>query len=149
MHDISGFGFRVNVKASNTFPQGFNVTQFADDADPFDTPAVQLADKKMGLNGDLIVWSTANAIEVTINVVPGSDDDKNLSILADANRVAANKQSARDIITLTGIYPSGKNVVLTVGKIMSGPVSSSVASAGRLKSKPYMFAFEQKTGAPG
>ncbi|BFI50491.1 phage tail fiber protein [Yersinia pseudotuberculosis] len=32
--DISGFGTIVNIRASKTFPAGFNVTQFADDAEP-------------------------------------------------------------------------------------------------------------------
>lgn len=146
--DISGFGFLVNLVADRTFPSGLNLTQWADDADPFDTPAIQLADKAMGLNGDMIVWSKATPIEVTLNVVPGSDDDINLAILAESNRVGAGKTSAQDVITMTGIYPNGTALTLTGGKIMSAPVSSSIASAGRLKTKAYMFAFENRSGGP-
>lgn len=146
--DISGFGFQANLVADRTFPNGLILTQWADDADPFDTPAIALADKAMGLNGDMIVWSKATAIDVTLNVVPGSDDDRNLAILAEANRVGAGKISAQDVITLTVIYPGGSQTTVTGGKIMSAPVSSSVASAGRLKSKAYMFSFENRSGAP-
>ena len=64
---IAGFGAQVQVKASNTFPSGFVVSQFADDADPFDIPSIQIADKAMGLNGDLVTWSKANPITITIN----------------------------------------------------------------------------------
>lgn len=146
-NDISGFGFQINLVADSTFPAGLNLTQFADDADPFDTPAIQLADKAMGLNGDLVVWSKASPIEVTINVIPGSDDDENLAILAEANRVGKGKVSAQDAITLTAIYPDGSMLTLQAGRITNGTVGSSVASAGRLKSKAYMFTFENRIGA--
>lgn len=148
MQNISGFGFRVRLKASVTFPTGFDVTQFADDSDPFDTAEIQVADKKMGLNGELIVWSVASPIEVKLAVVPGSDDDVNLAILLEANRVGQGKQSAQDEITLSAIYPQDNDLTLTGGFITNGPVGSSVASAGRLKSKVYTFTFENRAGAP-
>lgn len=140
--DISGFGLQINIVASVTFPTGFIVTQFADDGDPFDLPSIQIADKAMGLNGDLITWSKASPLLVTINVIPGSDDDKNLSIVFDANRVGRGRKPVRDSITMTGIYPNGNTITLTAGKITDGMFGNAVASAGRLKTKAYMFAFE-------
>ncbi|WP_197328960.1 MULTISPECIES: phage tail fiber protein [Ralstonia solanacearum species complex] len=147
MENISGFGLVVQVRASKTFPAGFTVTQFADDGDPFDVPSIQVNDKAMGLNGDLIVWSKANPIAVTLNLIPASDDDKNMSILLEANRVGRGKQSAKDVITLTAIYPDGRTLTLTEGVITDGMPANSIASAGRMKSKPYIFAFENRTGA--
>lgn len=141
-NDISGFGLQIQVVASVTFPSGFTVSQFADDGDPFDLPSIQIADKAMGLNGDMITWSKANPLTVTLNVVPNSDDDKNLGILFDANRVARGKQSARDVITMTGIYPDGSTITLTPGVITDGMPGNAVASSGRMKSKAYIFAFE-------
>ena len=126
---------------------GFPVTQFADDSDPIDIPAIDIADSAMGLNGDLITWSTANPITATLNVVPGSENDIELAILLESNRVGRGKTGARDIITMSIIYPSGNFVNLTNGIITSGSASSSVASAGRLKSKSYNFTFEGRTGA--
>lgn len=147
--DISGFGAEVQVKASETFPSGFGVTQFADDADPFDIPSLQIADKAMGLNGDLITWSKANPILITLNVVPGSEDDSNLAILLEANRVGKGKTSARDTITIVAAYPNGGTLTLSEGKITDGMPGNSIASAGRLKSKAYQFAFENKTDTRG
>jgi hypothetical protein len=147
MENISGFGLVVQVRASKTFPAGFTVTQFADDGDPFDAPSIQVNDKAMGLNGDLIVWSKANPIAVTLNLISASADDKNMSILLEANRVGRGKQSAKDVITLTAIYPDGRTLTLTEGVITDGMPANSVASAGRMKSKPYIFAFENRTGA--
>lgn len=146
MNNISGFGLSINLVATITFPLGFIITEFADDADPFDLPALQIADSAMGLNGDLIQWAKANPIKATISVIPGSDSDINLALLMEANRVGRGKIGARDIITLAAIYPDGEFITLTNGVITDGLPASSVASAGRLKSKTYNFSFENKVG---
>lgn len=142
MQDISAFGIRVRLVASVTFPAGIDITQFADDADSLDVPQQQIADKAMGVNGDLIVWSKANPLLTTLNVIPASEDDRNLSVLLEANRVARGKRSARDTITLTAIYPDGRTQTWSQGKITDGIPGNALASSGRMKSKPYLFAFE-------
>ena len=142
MQDISVFGIRVQVVASQTFPAGINITQFADDADPFDAPSMQIRDKAMGVNGDLISWSKANPIGVTLNVVPNSEDDKNLGVLFEANRVGKGKQGARDVISITAVYPDGKTASFTQGVITDGQPANSAQSSSRMKSKAYTFAFE-------
>lgn len=144
--DISGFGLKITCVASVTFPAGFTISQFADDADPFDLPSLQIRDKAMGLNGDLITWSKANPINITINVIPGCDDDKNLAALFEANRVAKGKSAVRDTITLTGIYPDDTTIMLTEGKITDGMPGKGVASTGRMKTRAYQFTFENRTG---
>ena len=146
MQNISGFGLTVNLLASNTFPVGLILTEWADDSDPFDLPSLQIADTAMGLNGDLIGWSKANPIKLVLNVIPQSFSDLNLAILLEANRVGRGKQGARDIITLTAIYPNGSPIILTNGIITDGIPGSPVASSGRLKSKSYNFSFENKAG---
>lgn len=147
--DVSGFGAQVQIKASKTFPSGFTVSQFADDADPFDIPSLQIADSAMGLNGDLVTWSKANPIKITINVIPGSEDDANFAALLEANRVGKGKVGARDEITIVVAYPNAGTLTLTAGRITDGSPGNSVASAGRLKSKAYSFAFENKTDTRG
>lgn len=146
MTDISGFNTRVTIRASNTFPSGFTVTEFADDADPVDVPSQQIADKAMGLNGTLVSWAKANPIMATLNVIPDSEDDRNLAVLAEANRVGRGKSSAQDIITMTIVYPDGGTRTLSNGIITDAPLSTSIASAGRRKSKAYAFAFEGVSG---
>jgi hypothetical protein len=78
-------------------------------------------------------------------VIPGSFSDLNLAVLFEANRVGRGKIGARDIITMTGIYPNGTPIILTNGVITDGNPGSPVASSGRLKSKSYQFSFENKT----
>lgn len=142
MNDTSVFGLRVQLTASETFPAGISLTQFADDADPFDTPSMQIRDKAMGVNGDLITWSKANPIAVTLNLIPNSEDDKNLGVLFEANRVGKGKQGARDVVSITVVYPDGRTASFTQGAITDGMPANSAASSGRLKSKAYAFAFE-------
>lgn len=146
MQNVSGTGMKIIVMGSVIFPAGIMVTHFADDADPFDVPSIQLADKAMGLNGDLVVWAKPNPIDVTISVIPGSESDINLAVLAEANRPARGKTPTGDVITLTRILPDGKTVVLTPGRLTNAPPALSVASAGRQKSSAYTFTFENKAG---
>jgi hypothetical protein len=141
-NDISGFGLKLWIVASNTYPAGFPVSQFADDADPLDLPSITIAETGMGVNGDLVKWSKANPLKITVSVIPGSVDDINLGVLFDANRVARGKRGARDKITATVSYGDDAVAILKEGIITDGMPANSVASAGRLKSKTYGFTFE-------
>lgn len=142
MNNISGYGIQVSIRATYTFPVAFSISQFADDVDPVDLPSVQIADKAMGVNGDLITWSKANPLLLNIGVVPSSSDDQNLSILFEANRPGRAKLNVQDTITATINLPDGSIFILNNGIITDGMPGNSVASAGRYKSKVYSFAFE-------
>lgn len=146
MTNVSGFGLVVNIVATSTFPTGFNVTQFADDADPLDMASVKIGDTAMGLNGDLVSWSRAQTLPMVLSVIPGSDDDQNLAVLAEANRVGQGKLSVEDEIIATVIYPDGRKITMIQGKITDAPFGNSIASAGRKKSKAYGFSFQNKIG---
>lgn len=146
MQNISGFGLADTIVASKTFPVGLYLTEYADDTDPLDIPSIQIADKAMGLNGDLVIWSKPQPINLVLSVVPGSFTDINLAILLEANRVGRGKIGARDVIQMTVSYPAGNFITLTNGAITDGPPASSVSSAGRLKSKSYSFTFENRIG---
>lgn len=145
MSDISGYGLRVQIRASVTFPQGFTVTQFADDADPIDNPSTELAQVAMGLNGDLVSWASAQPHQLTLNVIPNGTDDANLAVVAQRNITGRGQRPARDLITAVVLYPDGRQVTLARGRIISAILAPGVASGGRIKTRPYGFAFEQIT----
>lgn len=147
MQDITGFGSAISLIASNTYPAGIAISQLADDADPADMASVKIADTAMGVNGDLLRWSRAVPNPVVLNVVPGGTDDVNLAILANANRASQGKQSANDVITLTIVYPDGSTITFNNGTITDAMFGKSIASAGRVKTRPYTFSFESSTGA--
>ena len=142
MYDVSASGLVLTLTASVTFPQGFQITELADDTDPFDIPDIAVATAAMGLNGDLVAFSSPAPITPTLAVIPGSPADVNLGILYDANRAAKGRKTARDVLTLVGNYPDGSTITLTGGIITSGNPGKSVASAGRIKTVAYVFAFE-------
>ena len=144
MQDVSAIGVKVTVISVPTFPQGFEISEFADDADPLDFPSAQIADYGMGVNGDLVTWTRPVPLEVTLNIIPNTDADKNLSILYDMNRAAKGKVSAQDLVTLVASYPDGTRKILSNGKLVSGVPAGGVASSGRIKTKEYRFVFENK-----
>lgn len=144
MNDVSGTGLSLRIIASHTFPVGFVCTAFADDTDPLDFPEQTVTEFGMGLNGDLITWSTPKPLEVTIAVTPATDEENNLALLLEANRVAKNKKSAKDTITFVASYPDGSKKTLRPGKIVAGQTGVSVASGGRIKTGQYRFVFENK-----
>lgn len=98
----------------------------------------------MGVNGDMVIWNTPKPIEVTIGMIPETEQAKNLDLLADANRPAKGKLTTKDFITMTVSYPDGTRKTLTSGRLVAALPLTSVASAGRYKSKTYRFVFENK-----
>lgn len=142
MENITGSGLVITLTASNTFPQGLTLTQFADDADALDIPSIKVGDSAIGLNGDLVVWNKAAVKPLTINIIPGGQDAINLGILLAANTPGRGRFPARDEIYLTAIYPSGATVTAIGGAITDGQPGDGVASAGRLKTRAFTFAFE-------
>lgn len=142
---VTGFGIVATLIASNTFPTGLPISQFADDTDPILINDVRIADTAMGLNGDLITWSKAAPLPLTFNVIPGSADDVNLQILANANRVAQGKNSANDVISATIIYPDGSSVILTGGVVTDASFGRGVQSSGRQRTKSYSFLFSAQS----
>lgn len=141
--NISANGFSVLIKASKTFPQGFLCTEFADDADPFDLPAVQVAETAIDINGNMKAFSTPNVNVININVTPNTEEDKNLKILMAANTAKKGRQSVMDEITMIATYPDGSTRTAKGGVITSGIPANSPSSASRLKSNQYVFNFEE------
>jgi hypothetical protein len=143
MEDVSGVQTVINIVASQTFPAGLVITNLADDADPLDFAAVEIADSSVGANGDLIVWAKASKIPMVISVIAGSIDDQNLEILYNANRVAQGKVVAGDVLSATVIYPDGSTRSPINGRCISYMPGKSIASGSfRFKTKTYTAVFE-------
>jgi hypothetical protein len=142
MINISGYGTQASIIADPSFPGGLTITQFSDDTDAIDIASQDTSNVSMSLNGDLLVAAQATAINVSMSVVASSEDDENLQILLDNNRVGKGKSATQDKVTMTITYPDGTFVTFKEGAIIGGMAGNSVASAGRLKTKIYLFAFE-------
>lgn len=145
--DVSGVNTVINIVASETFPAGLTITNLADDSDPLDFAAVEIADSSVGANGDLIVWAKANKIPMVVSVIAGSIDDQNLEILFNANRVAYGKVVAGDVISATVLYPDGSMKSPFGGRCISYMPGKSIASGSfRFKTKVYTFVFGDYVG---
>lgn len=141
-NNVSGYGLRIFIIASRTFPIGFLLEEFADDADPLDMPPLTITENAMGLNGQKVSWTVANPIPMTINLIAGSVDDTNMRALFSANRAGRNKASAGDAIQAIITYPGGIITTISGGTCDVFVPAPPVSSAGRLKSQPYTLSFE-------
>lgn len=141
-YDVSATGFSLTLHATMTFPAGVQLTAFADDVDPMDLPVAEAAQVAMDVNGNLVSWSTPQPQQVVINVLPDTEEDYALGVLLEANMARRGRRPRGDLITLVATYGNGATTTARNGKIISGPRGNSVASAGRVKSKQYTFAFQ-------
>lgn len=142
MQNVSANGLIITLNAFPSFPV-LVLSQWADDSDPLDIPELEINGSAMGINGDLVTWSTPKPIEVKLSVIAGSSDDKNLTILFNLNRAARKKPSTNDTILMTVLYPDTiKPTQLIGGRCKAYIPSTGAASSGRKKSKTYSFIFE-------
>ena len=100
----------------------------------------------MGLNGDLFHWAKANKLDFSISLMPNTPDDTAMQILAKANRVGKGKSVAKDVITMTVIYPDNSTVTFIGGIMTDSQFGKSSATSGRMKTRTYKFTFESMIG---
>lgn len=146
MENISAFGGSMVLAASTTFPAGITLTQWADDVDPLDVPDQEIAQTAYGVNGTMVAWSRATGLDVAVAVVPNGNDDRNLALLTEANRVSYGKRSADDVLTLTVMYADGRKKIFSQGKLVNGSPALGISQSGRLKTRTYRMRFQSVTG---
>ncbi len=147
--NVSGFGTKITLVSTVTFPYGFQLSAFSDDVDPIDIEDYQAADHEMLLDGGMFPFQTANPIKATIRLIPNSDDDENMKIIMEAARVKQNIISLPDFIILTINYPDGSVLILSKGYIRKGPIANSIQSAGRMRSGSYELVFAEQNRIGG
>lgn len=147
MIDVSAFGTSILVAAVQTFPIGFELTQFSDDKDPIQFEETETTGYEFLFDGTPFFFDKASVIKVAISVVAGSDDDINLKLLLQARKGSQSIIPIPDTTTMTITYPDGGRVVLASGSIISGPFADSVTQEGRRRGNTYHFAFGTFAGA--
>ena len=139
--NVSAFGTSCTIVSTVTFPSGFNVSDFADDVDPIQVGNLTIRTRQMLMDGSIHTRLSANPIEVTLAVIPGSPSDKNLQVLFNASRVRQKLLPIPDFIGMMISYPDGVTSALIDGSIISGPPVRSVSMSGRIKTNQYGFVF--------
>ena len=145
-YDISGVNSTLRITTSVTFPAGFTISDWADDADAIDITVKDIAEGGMGAGADAVYWAVPKLIEMTINVIPDGTSDINLQILAQANTAVKGKLLAKDVIVGTYVNQNdGKIVTFNNGRLTKAAPANSVAQNSKIKSKQYSFMFESAT----
>lgn len=140
--DVSAMGLKVLIKAVPSFPVGIEITHFADDGDSLNISDIQTMESAVGVNGDLVVWRVATPCELSINVIPGTDECKDLETLFNLNMTQRNRVSSKDVLTMVITHPDGKQTVLSNGYIVGGKPAQDYSSNGRANSREFRFVFE-------
>ncbi|QDH49592.1 hypothetical protein KYLE_46 [Pantoea phage Kyle] len=147
MVNISGYGMSVNIVALQTFPMGFSLESFSDDADPLAIDDTEVAGYEMTFDGGLVAFDKAAAHIVNVSVIPNSEDDINLKLLLQARKSSVKWLPIQDVTTMVINYPERGRVVFSNGTILKGPFADSILSTGRRRSNTYTFAFGAFAGA--
>lgn len=142
MSYISAMGIKATIVALPSYPVGFTLSQFADDGDSINVPDMTIMQSGMGVNGDLVVWPTAVPCEIEVNLIPGTEDCKNMENLFKLNLVQKNKVASKDVLTMTINHPDGRIDVLTNGYIVAGKPIQDYSSNGRAKTRTFRMVFE-------
>ena len=140
--DVSAMGLKVLIKAVPSFPVGIEITHFADDGDSLNISDIQTMESAVGVNGDLVVWRVATPCEISVNVIPGTDECKDLETLFNLNMTQKNRVASKDILTMVITHPDGKQTVLSNGYIVGGKPAQDYSSNGRANSREFRCVFE-------
>jgi len=147
MQDISGHGTGIVVLALKSFPFGFTLSNFADDEDPIKAKDIEPFGYEVLYDGSIFPHAKASPVEVSVAVIPNSEDDINLKILLASKPDSLSFLPFEDVTSMVITYPDGGRVVLSNGTIIRGPALDSIQATGRRKGNVYTFAFGSITGA--
>lgn len=158
MIDISACGAEVEV---NTGSGKIHITQFSDEGTPFECPDVDLSDNKKNLNGQMISSRTPSVYTISLTVIPGSKEDRELTKLAEMSAIMPGNVRPISQIVIDSIIlripeinesseETGKAVFTWVnGRMKSAPTGPSTSSEGRMSARTFTFEMEQFKSASG
>lgn len=147
MIDISAFGTGIMVLSTESFPQGFSLSQFADDEDPISVEACEVSGFEKLYDGSIFIFDKTSPVLLSVGIMPNTDDDINLKILLQSRKSSPNLLPLPDNTSMVVTYPDGGRVILSSGGILSGPLLDSITTAGRKKGNVYHFVFGTFAGA--
>lgn len=150
MKDISTVGAWVEIK----FKAGgsIKITEFSDEGTPFECPDVDLSDNRKNLNGEMISSRMPTVYPVSVTVIPGTDQDKEL--VRRAHQAALYKGNVTKIDQLivdqiTVHVPNidgsaetsavGRTYTFKNGRFKSSPTGPSSSAEGRMSARTYTF----------
>ena len=138
----------VSFAGSTITVAGVKITQFMDDANPVDFPDVEVSSVGINCNGKMIRYAKPAPIMMSVTVIPGSSDDKQLWSkwrsyhLEDAkNNQGTWTQSLTANISIGNTNAGQKTYAFSGGTFVSGPAGPSSSGDGKMQGRTYTFAF--------
>lgn len=154
MIDISAVGAKVVI--SHGAGKDITITRFSDEGTPFECADVDLSDNKKNLNGEMISSRTPSVYTVSVTVIPGTEEDKELTRLAQMSALMPgsvqpiSKIVINDItLTLPEINESAESIAggrvfkWKKGRMKSAPTGPSTSAEGRMAARTFSFEMEQ------
>ncbi|WP_438394841.1 phage tail fiber protein [Caballeronia sp. DA-9] len=135
VHHLSGGNLSASLRSSLTFPDVLRLRHFSDDCDAL---AEDIGPHTVNVQGILIgefVQFTRRkslGVFVAVHVPPGSEEQKNLQVLAQVNRAAPLSNDAprlivraanKDLIELHARYGRGQEVAFSEGALIQAGCS--------------------------
>ena len=147
--NVNATGAELIIVGSQTYPQGIVLTQAPGEVDFLAMEEVVIGNMVIGLNGHAENWGTPGTFTFVIALIPGSDNDDDMSFLFSSNHIQGGSQGANDVITASMSYPSSPlPTAYSEGQYMKYTPQSVPSSSFRLKPKLYTITFARKFG-PG
>jgi len=170
-NDVSAAGAFLTIQTKNMdgsdggpLEEPFVIDHFADDKPPFVLDQVIVNETSPSYLGKLLAWKAVPLFNVSLSVIPNSEDDVALSSLAyleqfevgDFGGASYGMYNIEMVLTIPRVVPddptreSGENLEIKFfnGKILETPgaagnfgSSSNASREGRLEGKTYKFQF--------
>jgi len=169
-NDVSAAGAFLTIQTKNMdgsdggpLAEPFVIDHFADDKPPFVIDPVKVNETAPSYLGNLIAWKAVPLFNVSLSVIPNSEDDVALSTLAYSEQFEGSDFGARYgmyniemVLTIPRVVPDdpsrekGENLEIKFfdGKILETPgaagefgSSSNASQEGRFEGKTYKFQF--------
>lgn len=168
-NDVSASGSYITIQtkdidtgsADGPIPEPFVITHFADDKPPFTLAPFKVNETSTSYRGDVLAWKTITIFDISLSVIPNSEDDLVLSALAGDEQFEAGPfgcaYGMSDIeitLSIPRVKSSKKtrdeeiNIKFFNGRLVESPgassslgSSSNASTEGRLEGKTYKFRF--------
>lgn len=142
LHDVSFAGSKVTIA-------GIDINNFMDDANPVEFQDVEVSSVGVNCNGVMIRNAKPSIVTMSVTVIPGTIEDKQLYDLWAKYRVqdGQNRANAQWSKALTGNITIGNGTMkktsyrFSGGTMVSGPGGPVSNAEGKMQGRTYTFAF--------
>ena len=151
MIDISFSGGSVTVSCGGI---STTITEFSDEGSPIECQDIEVTGHSATLNGQAIFWRKPSLYQVSVTVIPGSDNDAALQQMlrrahmhpgniANISELEATMTIRAPQINASGSQAGGNSWNFSYGRILSGPTGPSSNGEGKTSARTYTFIFER------